>query len=188
MRIEGQSDAEIIKASLKNPELFAELFERHYRVLYRLLSAAVGDSEGEELASEVFARAFAQRQRYDVEYGDARPWLYGIAANLIRSYYRDHSRRMAAYRRELGRTASTVEFEEDTVERIAASSQRPILARALGQLRREEAQVLVLHVIGELSNVEIAVAIGSREATVRSRLSRARSKLKSSMYLGSQWP
>ena len=172
------SDSEVIAASLNNPELFAAIFHRHYPAIYRFVVGAVGLADGPDLASEVFVRAFAIRGRYDLSYSRATPWLFGIASNLVRGYHRSAARQFRAFRREAARVRGTSEFEDDAVTRLAAGSQRPRISYALSQLRTEEAEVVLLFALAELSYQDIAAAVGIPEGTVRSRLSRARNKLR----------
>jgi RNA polymerase sigma factor (sigma-70 family) len=173
-----ESDAEIIEASFENPELFAVVFERHYRDIYRFVTAAVGHTDGPDLAGEVFLRAFATRQRYRPSYPSARPWLWGIAANLIRDYFRSRARRERAFRRVPPPPDFEPDPSEDSVQRLAAEAERPKLVLAMKLVRREDAEVLLLFALAGLSYAEIAEALGIAEGTVRSRLSRTRSKLR----------
>ncbi|MFQ5524515.1 MAG: RNA polymerase sigma factor [Acidimicrobiia bacterium] len=172
-----KSDAEIIEASLENQELFAVIFERHYRDIHRFVVAAVGPSDGPDLAAEVFLRAFATRHRYRLTYPSARPWLWGIASNLIRGYYRSRARRERAHRRVLVSLESEPDPSDETLDRVAAEAERPLLASAMTQLRSQDAEVLVLFAVGGLSYAEIAEVLGIAEGTVRSRLNRTRTKL-----------
>lgn len=173
-----ESDAEIIKASFENPELFAVVFERHYRDIHRFVVAAVGPTDGPDLAGEVFLRAFATRHRYRFAYPSARPWLWGIASNLISGYFRSGARRERAYRRVPPPPSFEPDPSEDAVNRITAEAQRPSLAAAMKHVRREDAEVLLLFAIAGLSYAEIAEVLGIAKGTVRSRLNRTRTKLR----------
>ena len=82
------TDADVIRRSLADRAAFALLFDRHYPALHRFVSARVGAGLADDLASEVFLTAFRRRTRYDLERADARPWLYGIAINVIRGHRR----------------------------------------------------------------------------------------------------
>ena len=77
-------DAVSIARSVDEPAVFAELFERHFSVVYRFLSIRAGEQSASDLAAETFVIAFRRRADYDVTRPDARPWLLGIAANLVR--------------------------------------------------------------------------------------------------------
>ena len=97
-RVDDQlSDAEVIRASLDQPEAFKALFERHFDAIFGYLARRKGPDAGSDLASEVFVRAFASRSRYELNRADARPWLYGIAANLLHKQRRSETRQLRAY-------------------------------------------------------------------------------------------
>ena len=106
------SDAEIIAASLIDPDCFGLLFERHFQAVFSYAVRSIGVTEGQEIASEVFVQAFSSRRRFDLTYRSARPWLLGIASNLVSTRYRSFERRNRAYRRALGRDGDTEEFEQ----------------------------------------------------------------------------
>ncbi|MGH8870976.1 MAG: RNA polymerase sigma factor [Acidimicrobiia bacterium] len=174
----AESDAEIVEASFQDPELFAVIFERHYRNIHRFTVAAVGATDGPDLAGEVFLRAFASRHRYRLTYSSAGPWLFGIAANLVSGYYRQRARQERAYRRVTPPSESKPDHSVDAVSRVEAEEERPRLAAAMRQLRTEDAEVLLLFAVGDRSYAEIASALGIAEGTVRSRLNRTRTKLR----------
>ena len=73
------TDAAIIARSVHEPECFAAVFDRYYPQIHGYLARRLGPGPADDLASETFLLAFAGRDRYDVGYPDARPWLYGIA-------------------------------------------------------------------------------------------------------------
>src|SRR5919205_4459442 len=93
------TDAQAIGASLEDPEAFAVLFDRHFDAVHGYAQRRVGPALADEVAAETFTRAFDQRRRYDVSRDDARPWLLGIAANLLRRHWRSERRRLDAYAR-----------------------------------------------------------------------------------------
>ncbi|MGH2858999.1 MAG: RNA polymerase sigma factor, partial [Solirubrobacteraceae bacterium] len=82
-----RSDADLVAESVRDPDAFTELFVRHWDDLYRFCLNRVG-SAGEDIAAEAFRIAFDRRRRYDARYRDARPWLFGIATNLVRDHFR----------------------------------------------------------------------------------------------------
>jgi len=89
----------VIRASLGKPEAFKALFERHFDAIFGYIARRSGPDAGSDLASEVFVRAFASRSRYEQTHADARPWLYGIAANLLHKQRRSETRQLRAYAR-----------------------------------------------------------------------------------------
>jgi RNA polymerase sigma-70 factor (ECF subfamily) len=154
------------------------IFERHYRAVHRFAVGAVGESDGPDVAAEVFGQAFAVRHRYDPAYESAAPWLWGIASNLVGRYYRRRGRQKRAYRRVPFSLGAEPDTSEDTLNRVVAEAERPRIAQAMTRLRPEEAQVLLLYAVADLPYAEIAAVLEIPEGTVRSRLSRARTKLR----------
>ena len=85
-------DAAVIESSWREPERFAVLFDRHAPHIYRYLARCAGPQVADDLVAETFLAAFAKRDRYDLGHADARPWLYGIATNLVGQHHRDEAR------------------------------------------------------------------------------------------------
>jgi RNA polymerase sigma factor (sigma-70 family) len=172
----SRSDADVIATSLADPTEFVALFDRYSDQLNRYLRRRVGKEAADELTSETFAQAFEHRQRYDTNRPDARPWLYGIAHNLLRHHYRDEARALRAYgSRTLDSPVSDSDAAFDGVSAALAST---ALADALAALSNEERDVLLLIAWAELDYKEAAVALGIPVGTVRSRLNRARKRIR----------
>lgn len=172
-------DSELIRASLGEPDCFGDVFRRHYPAVYSFMVRAVGRTDGADLAAETFARAFAVRRRFDPAYASARPWLMGIAANLLAGYYRNKARENRAMRRAISNIApNQVDLEDDLVARLDAVEAGDLLREGLRSLRKEEVEVLSLFVLADFSYAEIAASLNIAEGTVRSRLSRARARLR----------
>jgi RNA polymerase sigma factor (sigma-70 family) len=164
-----RDDAAVIRAARRDPAAFAEIFDRHFEGVHAFARRRVGPDLADEIASETFVRAFDLRESYDLGVRDARPWLLGIASNLMRRHWRTEKRRLAAYARHgLPRDAGTEAFAGDAAA----------LAAILDGLRKEERDALFLHALADLSYEEIALALGIPVGTVRSRLSRARRRLR----------
>lgn len=87
------TDSEAIGASLTEPERFAEIFHRHWDEIHRYITRRLGGEAAEDVGAETFTVAFRSRHRYDLTRPDARPWLYGIATNLIGAHRRLERRR-----------------------------------------------------------------------------------------------
>ncbi len=173
------TDAQLIAAG---PEAFEQLFERHHARIHGWLRRRLTAATAEELAAEVFVRAWAGRDRYDAQYSDAAPWLFGIASNLARRQHRQEGRALRALARTgvdpLDRAGAETGPADD---RVDAAARRQALARALATLRPAEREVLLLHAWAELSYEEIALATGVPIGTVRSRLHRARHNVRTQL-------
>jgi RNA polymerase sigma factor (sigma-70 family) len=179
-----RSDAAIIAASLGDPQAFTELFERHFAVIDCWLHRRVGAPLAEDLAAETFTRAFDHRGRFDPSYADARPWLFGIAANLVHDHRRTELRRLRALARVQRREPGAEDVAADADARADAAAAGPAIAAALAGLRNEERDVLLLVAWAGLEYDEVARATGVPIGTVRSRLHRARQRLR--IALGSE--
>jgi RNA polymerase sigma factor (sigma-70 family) len=175
-----QADAVVIERSWADPEQFAAIFERHFSQIHQFLAARIGPKIADDLAAEVFAIAFAQRQRYDVARDCARPWLYGIATNLLRAHRRQEERRYRALARATAREVAP--SEEDLVaDRVSAWAAGPALAAALAALAPHDRDVLLLAALAGLGNQEVAQALGIPYGTVCSRLARARRRVREAL-------
>ena len=154
---------------------FDSVFAAEFDSLHAYFARRLGASAAEELAAETFA--IAHRRWGDLDPArPARPWLYGIASNLLKHHWRSERRMLRAY----ARTGLDPVLAEDSVapERFDARAARPALAEALAGLRRHERDVLLLSAWAELSDVEIADSLGLPLGTVKSRLSRARQQMR----------
>jgi RNA polymerase sigma-70 factor, ECF subfamily len=165
------TDAEVIRASLSKPELFKALFERHFDAIFGYLARRSGPDAGSDLASEVFVRAFAGRSRYELTRADARPWLYGIAANLLHKQRRSETRQLRAY----ARTGLDPVWADDP------ELPDPALAGALAAIKPDDREVLLLFAWADLEYEQIAEALSIPVGTVRSRLNRARRQLRAAL-------
>jgi RNA polymerase sigma-70 factor, ECF subfamily len=173
----GMDDAAIIERSVREPERFAVIFDRHAPHIHRYLARRLGREFADDLVSETFLTAFRKRSRYDLSQRDARPWLYGIASNLVGQHHRDEVRE---YR--LRQAVARDEPEHCHAERVSADvtaqAVRQRLIDALARLSAGDRDVLLLIAWEELSYHEVALALAIPVGTVRSRLHRARGKVR----------
>jgi len=173
-------DAELLRRSRDEPDEFAALFGRHGPELHRYVTRRLGDGLADDIVADTFLIAFRRRGHYDLTRPDARPWLYGIAANLIGKHHRAEVR----FYRALARTGvdEVAETYADRVaERVTASAAHRRLASALATLSSGDREVLLLIAWADLSYDEVADAMGIPVGTVRSRLHRARKKTRAAL-------
>jgi RNA polymerase sigma-70 factor (ECF subfamily) len=168
------SDAELVARSLRDPVAFAAVFDRHWSAIHAFCSSRAGDA-GEDLAAEAFRIAFDRRAGYDARYASARPWLYGVATNVLREHFRRAERADRATRRTWALADRTV---AEPLGPLEAAQLGPRLAVALASLDAADRDVLLLAAWAELTYDEIAHATGAPVGTVRSRLHRARTRLR----------
>ena len=173
-------DAAVIQLSRQEPEYFTELFLRHAPYIQRYVVRRLGQDAADDIVAETFLLAFRQRDSYDQARSDARPWLYGIATNLIGHHRRAEIRLYRALART-GADPVTESFTDRIDDRVSASTASRRLAAALARLSAELRDTLLLVAWGDLSYEETATALGVPVGTVRSRISRARSALRRSL-------
>lgn len=169
------SDADLVTASVRDPDAFTRLFKRHWDDLYRFCLNRAG-SAGEDIAAEAFRVAFDRRRRYDARYRDARPWLFGIATNLLRDHFRAARREESKLERSVALDAlSRSDAELDGLERQLLG---PHLAAALQGIPAADRDALLLLAWADLDYEQIAQALDIPLGTVRSRIHRARQRVR----------
>jgi RNA polymerase sigma-70 factor (ECF subfamily) len=177
---QGVSDAAVIEQSWQEPGVFAVLYERHAPHIIRYVARRLGDDLADDVTAETFYRAFEKRRHYDLARPDARPWLYGIAANVMAQHHRRETRMLRAFARSgADPVAQTYGSQlEGADDRLTAAGMHQSLAAALAGLSRAHREVLLLIAWADLSYEETAQALGTSVGTVRSRLHRARKKIR----------
>jgi RNA polymerase sigma factor (sigma-70 family) len=186
----ASTDASIISQSVVDPECFSLIVERHATSVFRYLASRVDRSTSEDLLADVFETAFRARQRYDTRNDNALPWLLGIATNMLRHHRRSEMRHASMVRRVTqlhGRKNETPEATDAVATSAELDVEMQCVRRALAGLNDRHRQVLVLSAGLGLSYEDIALALGIRIGTVRSRLSRARQRLRELLEADGQY-
>lgn len=155
---------------------FGEVFDAHFDAVHGYLRRRVGDA-AEDLAAETFTRAFAAYPAFDSARGDVRPWLLGIATNLVQGHRRAEARRLRAYAREAG-TTPPPPSALDVSARLDAAGEARRAAEAIARLAPRDRDALLLVAWADLTYEEAATALGVPVGTVRSRLNRARTTVR----------
>lgn len=180
----AHDDAAVIERSVREPEAFAILYDRHAAALHRYVGRRLGEGAADDIVADTFLTAFRKRARYDPSAArDARPWLYGIAANLIGKHTRSEVRMLRAYART-GADPVLTQHEttaDDALSRVESADGHRDLARALATLAQGDREVLLMIAWANLSYAEVAAALGIPVGTVRSRLNRARTRIRAAL-------
>ncbi|MFE2213658.1 RNA polymerase sigma factor [Streptomyces canus] len=163
-----------------DPDAFAELYDQYARSVYNHAFRLTADwSVAEDVMSATFMEAWRRRTSIEADGGSLRPWLLGIATNVARSHYRSNRRYRAAVGAAAGAgVAQVADHAEETAGRVDDRRRIAATLTALGSLRRPEREVLVLCLWEGLEYADAARALGIPVGTVRSRLSRARGRLR----------
>jgi RNA polymerase sigma factor (sigma-70 family) len=172
------TDAEVLAASLHDPQRFALLFDRHARAVHRYVASRARHGDVDDLVSETFLTAYRKRARYDRAFHDARPWLFGIATNVLRHHHRSEARRLTRLRAVTHPPDPEIDPAESVAAAVDNASEIDRVAHSLEQLDDRYRDVLLLAAGARLTYEEIARALGVPVGTVRSRLSRGRHQLR----------
>ncbi len=168
-----------LQAKTGDPAAFDRLMEleqgRVLRIANRLL---VQSDDTADAIQEVFLRLYKHIETFDPsQHWDA--WIYRIAVNVCRDMNRKRRWRellsLDAWLKTGGRPPTTLLRADDGAVR---SERRKLLEEGLRRLPEKERAALVLRDVEGLSAAEAAQVLGTREATVRSQASRARSRLR----------
>jgi RNA polymerase sigma-70 factor (ECF subfamily) len=130
--------------------------------------------EAEEAVQDAFVKAWYALPSFRP--GPFRPWILRIVSNEAKNRVRSARRR-----EDLALRAGAVRVEESTPSpeiAVLAREDAAMLARALGRLSERDRLVIAYRYLFDLSEAEIALTFGVRPGTVKSRLSRAMSKLR----------
>lgn len=176
-----RGDAAVIERSWHEPEQFGAIFDAYFEEIHRYVARRLGVQAADDIAAETFAIAFRRRHGYHLERINARPWLYGIATNLIGRHRRDEQRKLRAMDRVDQAETRQAGHEDQVAVRVSAEGVKAPLARAVSALPAGQRDVLLLVVLSDLSYDEVAQALDIPFGTVSSRLNRARSKLRKAL-------
>ncbi len=180
----AMSDAQLVTLAKKDdPDAFGELYERYVDKIHRYISHKVSDTrDAEDLTSLVFFRALRKIEQYKPPKNQSKrqkntpfsSWLYRIATNAVKNYYRDNKKR--AGQRSLEHVAQTPSRFSVHNEVIGGITEE-VLVEAIRSLSEDEQLAVTLKLQG-YSYQEIAVEISRTEAAAKSLIFRARRRLR----------
>ncbi|WP_042428785.1 RNA polymerase sigma factor [Streptacidiphilus anmyonensis] len=157
---------------------FGELFDDHAGAVHRYAVRLTADwAMAEDVVSLTFLEAWRLRARVEADGESLRPWLFAIAGNVIRNTRRAARRHQNALAKLPPREAIP-DFAAELTGRIADAEQLAAAKSALERLRPAEREVFALCVWEGLDHATVAQALDKPVGTIRSRLSRARSRLR----------
>jgi RNA polymerase sigma factor (sigma-70 family) len=165
------------RSRIWDAEALGLLFERHAKAIYNYCFRRLGDwAVAEDTVSLVFLEAWRRREK-ELPPDKVLPWLYGIATNVLRNRRRSE-RRFAAALRRMPPPRPVPDFGDAADERLDEERQMRRVLALVSQLPPREQDVFALCGWSEVSYEDAATALGIPVGTVRSRLSRARQRLR----------
>jgi RNA polymerase sigma-70 factor (ECF subfamily) len=157
-------------------EAFVALVEQEGAAIHAYL-ARRAPRAAEDLLARVWLEAFAARTTYDPELGAPRVWLFGVARHVLHRHWRDLARQ--PHERGSATDPDLVEDPWDEVDRrLDAAELAGPLRDALDDLPAVDREMLLLVAWEQLTPTEAAAVVGIPPATARTRLHRARARMR----------
>jgi RNA polymerase sigma-70 factor, ECF subfamily len=178
-------DASRTGAAASRSMAFTELYRCHQGPLYRFALLRSGSADtAADIVQEIFLGLMTDAFKFDPSRGALQGFLFGVARNLV-------LKREGANQRFVSKHSSNDNGNDDSefdnvmaadpnwepAEKLLADERAEIVRQALQQVAPHYRDVLILYEMHDLSYVEIAQVCGIDIGTVRSRLSRARSRM-----------
>jgi RNA polymerase sigma-70 factor (ECF subfamily) len=157
---------------------FGQLFERHHRAVYNHAFRLTGSwTLAEDVTQATFMTAWRRRGRATIVDGSVLPWLLVVAGNTVRTERRSIRRWLALLRRVPPERDASADFADDVASRVDDERRVASLLALMAHLTRAEREAIALCVWGDVSYPQAAAVLGVSESAVRSRISRARTRL-----------
>ncbi len=184
MKNEYDEKALIKRAKRGDTDAFAQLVKNSERTVYALaLRMSKNEQDALDISQEAYIRAWKSLSAF---WGNCSfvSWIYKITRNAAMDFLKEESRHRAQ-----SLTYETDDSETKSIDVLAPVAEEPEqviekkerierLEEAIGKLPSEQREVLVLYDIEGYSYREICGMLGIGEGTLKSRLSRAREKIR----------
>ncbi|MFI9580479.1 RNA polymerase sigma factor [Streptomyces sp. NPDC052236] len=160
-----------------DPAAFGQVFDEHAGQVHRHVVRATGSwATAEDVVSLTFFEAWRLRESVRPDGDSVLPWLLGIATNVLRNTRRAARRHSAALSRL--RIETVPDLADEVTDRMRDADRLTAAVAALKRLRPADREVFMLCVWSGLEYAQAAEALGVPIGTIRSRLSRARARLR----------
>jgi RNA polymerase sigma-70 factor (ECF subfamily) len=161
-------------------DALAQIHDLYYEPIFRYVAFRVSDRQAaEDLTNDVFTRFLTAVRERRAPDNTLRGWLYGVATNVVRGYYR---KRYRAVHVELDELIESPEIGPD--EMAEAALTRADLRRAVAGLTEEQQNVIALRFGYELPIQEVARTMGKTEGAIKQLQARAIAALARKMSPG----
>ena len=177
-----RDDVKLIHSILSGDEnAFSILVKKYQKSVHALAWRKVGDFHiAEEITQDTFLQAHKKLASLKNR-NQFAGWLYVIADRLCRSWFRKRQLQTQSLETTDEKTLEETAYSDyicEQRENIAVEHRRYIVQRLMEKLPESERTVMVLYYLGEMNCKEISKFLGVSPNTVRSRLQRARKRLK----------
>lgn len=177
--MDAEQELHAIQAAKGDPQAFTPLYKEYHGTIFRFIHRRTNNKElSADLCQQTFLKALLAMPRYEPRGLPFRAWLYRIALNELRMYWRKKKEIVMdlswAEVRDLRSEVGVMEADEDLGR----------LANALSRLPAEKARLIELRYIDSLSFIEVGQVLGIAEDAAKMRVHRVLATLR--QYLGSR--
>ncbi|MCH1627046.1 RNA polymerase sigma factor [Ferdinandcohnia quinoae] len=178
-------DQELIEEILNGSQAAMEVLTRkYYKPIYAFVYRKVGNKEmAYDLTQEIFIKMLQKIQSFSNK-GSFKSWLYSIAVNHCRDYWRSADYKMTSQQAEL---PETIESKQKSIpyifERKETREQVKVAINSLPEYQRE---ALILKYFHDMKIKEIAEVTNASDSTVKSRLKQGLGKLATMLKRGEE--
>ena len=175
------------RAQQGDPEAFEQLITPLEQLIWRVCWHYTGNREAaEDCGQEAMVRIWKNLDKYRGECA-LESWAYRIAANCcmdwLRKKQRDRSVSMEPMREQ---GFDPADPSPGTEEQVVAADEHRRLREAIAQLPEDQREALVLTQLERIPYEEVAAKMGVSEGTIKSRVNRAKAKLKEILTAGQE--
>ena len=164
----------------ENENQLVSLYDEYYDKVAHYAYARIGDKAGaEDIASEVFLKALESLKKYEERGVPMQAWLFKIAHNLVV----DHFRKVTKYKTVPIETVE-IRAEDDPESSAEINIEMERAAKVMGQLSKDQAEVIKLRFFGGLTAREIGNILDKSEGAVREMQHAALDKLRQLLNTG----
>src|SRR3989338_7557169 len=161
------------KAINRDSEAFGSLYDHYLPAIYRFILLKTGNKvTTEDLAHQVFLSAWQNIENYQAKGFPFSSWLYRIANNAVIDYYRTDKKHLSLDNIEEAAAGNNLE------EKIDQRFELNLVRTAIKELPDEQQTIIIMKFVEDLTNKEIAVALGKSEGAVKTAQHRSIQNIK----------
>jgi len=161
-----ESDSALIARAKEDPETFGLLYKRYVGRIYNYIYYRTGNHhDAEDLTARTFYKALKHFPRYVDKGAPFSAYLYRIAHNIVANWHRDTGRRQIV---SFDNLSITMPRQQEPTAVAERKDEREQLLQAVRRLPLERQQLLILKLVEQMSNAEIAEVMGRTEGAIKS--------------------